>query len=208
MLNTTETTTKKKRQPRKLPKVISREAVDRLFKGINTRCPTGLRNRTALEIMYRCGLRVSEACHLSPDDIDFKQGFIYVQQGKGNKDRMVPMDLIIQNWCRKWFGTRPKGSQWFICTLKGGQVDDRYFRQVLERLSAKAGVYINDNHQKKPVHPHTLRHCYATELIEDGFNIAEVKELLGHSSIATTQKYLSVRPSQLAEKIRKRTTGD
>jgi len=200
MLNTTETTTKKKRQPRKLPKVISREAVERLFKGINTRCPTGLRNRTALELMYRCGLRVSEVCHLSPDDIDFTTNHIYVQQGKNSKDRYVNFGPAVKNWLSKWAAKRPE-SEYFFCTLQGGKMNDRYFRQVLERLSAKAGVYINDNHQKKPVHPHTLRHCYGTELIEDGFNIAEVRDMMGHSSIQTTQVYLSVRPEMLAAKV-------
>lgn len=193
----------KKNKPHKLPKVFKREDIKRLMAAINIKAPTGLRNRVALEIMYRAGLRVSEVCNLSIDDIDIKHGFIYVQQGKCKKDRVVPLDPSLAEWCKRWLAIRPN-SEYFITTLKGGKVSDRYLRQVCARLSHKTGIYLNNNHKKKPLHPHTLRHCFGTELIEDGFTLPEVKELLGHASINTTMVYTHIRPETLATKIRQR----
>lgn len=190
------------RKPQKLPKIITRGDGVKLFGKINTKCPTGLRNRVALQLMYRGGLRVSEACSLSISDVDLAEGWIYVQQGKGKKDRIVPLDQDTAEWCRRWLAVRPEGpTDYFLVTLKGTKLSDRYLRQVLERLSHKANVFLNDNHRKKNVHPHTLRHSFATERLEDGFNLGEVKELLGHSSIQTTSIYLHARPQVLKAKM-------
>jgi len=191
------------RKPQKLPKVLSREQVQQLLGRISTRYPTGLRNRVALELMYRAGLRVSEVCNLSPTDVDLEQGFITVQQGKGGKDRVVPIDPQLAEWCRLWIEKR-QPSEYFLCTHKGTKLSDRYLRQVCERLSRKAEVYLNDNRQQKPVHPHTLRHCFGTELVEEGFTLPEVQQLMGHASIQTTTIYTHVRPEALAAKIRQR----
>lgn len=188
------------RKPTKLPKVISRSEAQRLLSLPDVKCPTGLRNRVALQLMYRAGLRVGEVCNLGPDDIDLERGYIYVQLGKGKRDRVVPTDPDTLAWCRRWMECRPP-SRYFICTLKGGRLSDRYLRQVLERLSRKAAIYLNSSHSQRPVHPHTLRHCFATERLEDGFSIVEVQELLGHSSIQTTQVYTAVRPEALRSKM-------
>lgn len=190
----------------RLPKILSREKIQKLLEAIDTESLVGLRNRLALELMYRAGLRVSEVCNLACTDIDLQQGFIFVQCGKGNKDRTVPLDPTLRGWCRKWLKVRPQ-SEYFISTMTGGKVSDRYLRQVCVRLSEKTGVYLNDNHKKKAVHPHTFRHCFGTELIEDGFTLPEVQQLLGHSSINSTIIYTHTRPKILAEKIRKRASG-
>lgn len=187
-----------------LPKIISREEAARLLQAPDAkRTPTGLRNRVAMQLMYRCGLRVSEVCSLSPDDIRLSEGLVYVQGGKGDKDRVVPMDPDTAEWCSRWMTKRP-ASPWFVCTLQGGQVNDRYLRAMMERESEKAGVLINEGGQRKAVHPHVLRHTYATELLEEGYTIVEVQQLLGHSSVAITQVYTHVRPNELAAKIRTR----
>jgi site-specific recombinase XerD len=191
------------RKPSKLPKVIDRKDINNLLAKINVKYPTGLRNRVALELMYRAGLRVNEVCNLSPVDVDLEHGFIYVQQGKGKKDRVVPLDPSLTEWCARWLAKRPP-SEYFICTLAGGKVSDRYLREVCYRLSRKAGVTLNDNHRAKLIHPHTLRHCFGTELVEEGFTLPEVKELMGHASINTTMVYTHVRPEALAAKIRQR----
>jgi site-specific recombinase XerD len=192
------------RKARKLPKVIDRDEVRSLMGTINTKCPTGLRNMAALMLMYRAGLRVSEVCNLSQRDVNLKDGFVYVQLGKGSKDRVVPLDPTVVEWLTKWAAVRPD-STYFICTLKGGRVSDRYLRAVCYRLSERAGVYIEDNHERKPIHPHTLRHCFGTELVEENYTLPEIKELMGHTDINTTSIYLSVRPEHLARKIRGRT---
>lgn len=190
----------------KLPKVLSREDVERLFSAINTKCPTGLRNRVALQLMYQAGLRVSEVCNLSVDDIDITNGFVYIQQGKNKKDRYVPLTYESIEWCKKWAKIRPV-SDYFFCTLNGGRLSDRYLREVCYRLSGKTGVFINDNHRKKKVNPHVLRHTCATELLEEGFNIREVQQVLGHENLNTTMIYTAVRPEALAAKMRSRRNG-
>jgi site-specific recombinase XerD len=191
----------------KLPKIIDRDSVKNMLEQINPGCPTGCRNYAIVITMYRAGLRVSEICKVTPSDMNFETGLIYVQQSKGKKgkkkDRYVPMDNDIVKACQAWNEIRPE-SDYFFCTLEGGQLDQRYIREVCYRLSKKAGVYIQDGTEKKPVSPHKLRHTYATELIREGFNIREVQESLGHSSPVTTQVYTHVVMDELQEKIQKR----
>ncbi|MGD9552331.1 MAG: tyrosine-type recombinase/integrase [Candidatus Caldatribacteriota bacterium] len=187
----------------KLPKVLSREDVEKMLKVPNVKCPTGLRNRVALQVMYRAGLRVSEVVNLSIDDLDLKKGYIYVQQGKNSKDRYVPIDEETATWLKRWLEIKPE-SEYLFCTLSGGKLSDRYLREVCYRISEKAGVYVNDNHKKKKVNPHVLRHTYATELLEEGFNIREVQQVLGHENLNTTMIYTAVRPESLAMKIKRR----
>lgn len=188
---------------RKLPKIIPRDDIKKILALPNIKCATGLRNRCILQAMYRGGLRVEEALCLAPEDVNFKEGFFYVQGGKGGKDRYTPLDQETINWLQKWAAIRPE-SDYFFCTLKGGKMDQSYVRHLLRRLSQKANVYIRDGKRLKPVHPHLFRHSFATELLEEGFSIYEVKELLGHSSIATTEVYLHVMPEKLAAKVRAR----
>jgi len=187
----------------KLPKVLSRQDVAKLLNApdVNTFC--GLRDKIAMLFMYRAGLRVSEVCNLTVDDVDMEKGFIFVQSGKGDKDRVVPMDPELSEWCRKWIAVRPV-SDYFICTQKGTRVLERFFKKVVPRYAKQAGVYIRDGKEKKTPSCHTLRHCCLTELIEDGFTIQEAQAIAGHSSIITTAKYLWARPEALARKMRER----
>lgn len=187
----------------KLPKVLTKDEARRMLSQPNVKCPTGLRNRVAMELMYAAGLRIAEVLNLSPEDVDLDRGYVYVQQGKNAKDRYIPIDDETVAWCRRWKERRPD-SDYFICTLKGGQVGDRYMRNVCYRASEKAGVYVNNNHSKKKVNPHVLRHTCATELLEDGLNIREVQQMLGHNNINTTVIYTHVRPEVLANKVRSR----
>ncbi len=199
----------------KLPKIIDQRGVKKMLSQINVGCPTGCRNYAIIIMMYRAGLRVSEVCKLTPSDMNFETGLIYVQQSKGRgkikdgkkvqekKDRYVPMDNDIIKACQAWLAIRPE-SDYFFCTLEGGQLDQRYIREVCYRLSTKAGVYIQDGDKKKKVSPHKLRHTMATELLREGFDIREVQETLGHSSVATTQVYTHVVQDELQAKILKR----
>jgi integrase/recombinase XerD len=194
----------KKRKGRKLPKVLSRAEIARIFKAINVKNPTGLRNYVAYLLMYRCGLRVSEVVNLSVKDVNFETAQIYVQQSKNNKDRYIPMDAETIAWCKRWLEIRPASADRFLSTLKGTELSPRYFNQSLERLSQKTGIYIQDGHELKPMHCHVFRHCFATELIEEGYSIIEVQRLLGHSSIQTTQCYAHCRDMELGKKISQR----
>lgn len=193
---------------KKLPKIISKEKVLSLLKGINRKCPTGCRNYAILIVLYRAGLRISEACNLTIPDMDFKTAQIYVQEGKGGKDRYVPMDADIIQACKAWVEMRELGninSEYFFCTLGGGRVDPRYVREVCRRLSEKAGVYIQDGRKKKPVHPHAFRHSCFTEMLREGeLNIREIQQLAGHSDVSTTMVYTHVIQDELAGKIKSR----
>lgn len=198
------TEAKKKRQPQKLPKIISKDGVQAMLDQINRKCTTGCRNYAILMIMYRAGLRVGEVCSLTPRDVNLETGSIYVQQGKGKKDRYTYMDEAATEACREWTKIRP-GGKYFFSTLKGGKLDPRYIREMCYRISEKAGVYIQDGAELKPVSPHKFRHTFATELInENELNIREIQALLGHASISTTMVYTHVSNEGLAAKIRSR----
>lgn len=194
----------KPKRSHRLPKIISREDARALLRVPNPRYPTGLRNLVALHLMYQSGLRESEVCNLAPEDVDLDRGFVFVQLGKGAKDRVVPLHQETIDLCQKWLKRRPE-SEWFLPTLKGGRMSERQVRAMVARMSKRAGVYLRDGREKKLVHPHTLRHCFATELLEDGVLLHEVQHFLGHESIRSTEVYLHVRPSEaLAAKLRNR----
>jgi site-specific recombinase XerD len=187
----------------KLPKVLTKEQVQQIMSIPYIKCKTGLRNRVIMQVMYRAGLRVSEVCNLTPADVDLSQGMLYIQGGKGDKDRYVPVDTATLGWLNKWAETRLDVDHFFH-VRDGGKLDVRYIRDMVYRCSVKSGVYVQNGNSKKKVYPHVFRHTFATELLEEGFGIHEVQQLLGHSDIKTTSVYLSVRPGKLAERMRGR----
>ncbi|MHB9146809.1 MAG: tyrosine-type recombinase/integrase [Symbiobacteriia bacterium] len=183
---------------KRLPEVLTTDEVCSLLEKPNRRCPTGLRNYTILLLMYRAGLRVSEVLHLQPRDIDWKAGDVRVNEGKGKKDRVVPVEPWVLDALGAWQEKRP-ASKWFFSTLDGEQLDDRYLRAMVKRLAKKARI-------EKDVHPHMLRHTYATQLLGEGLSIREVQDLLGHADVSTTMIYTHVNPVELRRKIRLRTS--
>lgn len=192
----------------KLPKIISQRDVTKMLLKINRGCDTGIRNYAILVMLYRAGLRVSEICKLTLLDCNFETELLYIQQSKGKegkkKDRYVPMDNDIIKTAQAWLKIRPE-SDYFFCTLEGGQLDARYVREVCYRLSTKAEVYIQDGAEKKKVSPHKFRHSFLTECLKGGdFNIREVQELAGHSNVNTTMIYTHVVLDELQAKIKKR----
>lgn len=189
---------------RKLPKFIRQNQFISMLNQINRKCPTGCRNYAILMMMYGAGLRVSEVCNLNELDVNFETGIIYIQQGKGEKDRYVPMAEDVMEATQSWLKFRPE-SNYFFCTLKGGKLDTRYVRELCYRLSEKAGVFIQDGNKKKKVSPHKLRHSFATEVLKSGdFNIRELQELMGHSDISTTQIYTHVVLDDVVKKFKGR----
>ena len=195
---------KKKRQPQKLPKVLSKPDIETFLSGIDTRPTNGIRDKAILLTMYRAGLRVSEVCDLTPYDVLFADRLITVIDGKGGKDRNVYIDDILLKALKSWDKIRPE-SEYFYCSYSrksiGNKLDPRRIRQICEELSDYTGVYLHDKNNEKAVHPHTLRHCHAVDLIEEGYGLHEIKDLLGHTNIQTTSVYLSVRNKELKNKI-------
>ena len=184
---------------RSLPKTLSRDEARRLLMAPNVRAPTGLRNRCILELMYRAGLRVGEVCALRPRDVDVAGGVARVWAGKSG-DRTAyfdpePVRPFLEDWKR--VRRRLPKSEHLFCTLDGGPVSVRYVEQMFQRMRRRAGIEARCT-------PHTLRHTYATELLDEGFTIREVQEALGHSDVSTTMIYTEVLDSNLRAKIQRR----
>lgn len=178
------------------PKVLERHQLSALLAVPNIKTHTGMRNRIAMELMARCGLRVSEVCDLRVDAIRWTQSVMDVR-GKGSKDRCIPLHPATMELIQQWIDKRECQSAWIVCTCDGGQVSPRYLQAMIKRLCDKVGL-------PSWIKPHTLRHTYATQLLEEGFNIRMVQQLLGHSSVNTTMIYTHVMPVELAERIAQR----
>ena len=168
------------------PEVLSTAEVAALIAGCSPRAPTGIRNRALIWLLYRSGLRVSEALDLRPADVDLARHALRVLHGKGDKATTRGFHPTADDALARWLDTRRalgiRGGTLF-CTLKGGPVSDRYVRNLLHRLAGQAGI-------GKRVHPHGLRHTYAAELEDAGLTVSEISKLLGHSSAAVTARYL------------------
>jgi site-specific recombinase XerD len=150
------------------------------------RAPTGIRNRALLMLLYRSGLRITEALTLKPSNVDMKSHSIRIHHGKGDKATVRGFHPSADDALSRWLDKRKElgfRNGPLFCTLDGGQMSDRYVRDMLKRYAAKAEV-------TKRVHPHGLRHTYANELRLAGADIVTISKLLGHSSIAVTARYL------------------
>ena len=193
---------------RALPKILSREDCLRLLQAPNPKTVTGYRDLVALLLLYRCGLRISELCNLSRYNVKLDEGYILVQDGKGGVDRTVNLDAQTIEYCHRWLAhpRRPQ-SDWFVCNIQsreapaGSQTTRFNWSKILQRYGYKANVWLYDQATRLPIHPHTLRHCYATERLEDGFSLPEVQAWMGHSDISVTAIYLHVRPTALRAKM-------
>ncbi len=166
----------------------SRDEFERLIKTCSRRAPTGQRNAALLAVAWRCGLRASELVALRPKDIDLAEGRLTVQHGKNDRRRIVGIDAGTAALVERWLVARRKlnvpAAAPLFCTLHGGQVDTSYLRHLCKRLARKAGI-------ERRVHPHAARHRFAVDLVQEGANLLTVRDLLGHSSAATTSIYLS-----------------
>ena len=175
-----------KRQSR-LPDVLSGTEVQRLLG-----CITAIHMRLVCTIMYATGLRVSEACRLRPADVDSRRRLIHVRQGKGGADRQVPMGEKLLGLLREyWRIARPEGEYLFPGRRSGGPISSKSVYCALRQAARSARI-------RKRVHPHTLRHCYATHQLERGVNLRTLQVVLGHARIQTTLGYLRVMPEHVA----------
>jgi site-specific recombinase XerD len=182
--------------------LLSTQEVEALLKSCSRSAPTGVRNRALIAVLWRCGLRIGEALALLPKDIDVQGGTVTVQHGKGDKRRVVGLDpgttALLQQWLAKRSVRVRSRTAPVFCTLGGHQIDQSYVRHLLPRLARRAGI-------DKRVHCHGLRHRHAVDLVKEGADLLTVRDLLGHSSAATTQTYLSrIGASDAVEFARKR----
>ena len=188
---------------RKLPPEPLTEAeVAALIKKCSNHAPTGIRNRALIALLWRAGLRISEALGLLPKDLDPAQCTIRVLHGKGDKYRIVGLDAGAWALLERWIDRRRKleisGRLPVFCTLDGRPLQASYVRNLLPRLARKAGI-------EKRVHAHGLRHTHASELRTEGIDLGVISKQLGHASIATTARYLDhINPQQVVETMRGR----
>ena len=187
---------------RKLPDTLSEEDIDRIFAQIDRSTPEGERNRAMLETLYSCGLRVSEMVGLKISDLFFEEGFIRVI-GKGNKQRFVPVnDHIIRlvdnykNLVRSKSAIDKDHEDTLFLNRRGRQISRNMVFMILKDLVSKAGL-------KKKVSPHTLRHSFATHLLENGADLRAIQQMLGHESITTTEIYMHVDRAHLKKVMEK-----
>lgn len=173
---------------RRLPDVLTADEVLKVLSVIDLSEPNGERNKAILEVLYGCGLRVSELVNLKLSDLRFVEGYLIVT-GKGNKQRIVPVgsDAIRQteNYIKYIRNTRKvsKGSEDIVfLNQRGGRLTRAMIFEIVKKLVARAGI-------NKTVSPHTLRHSFATHLVENGADLRSVQEMLGHASITTTEIY-------------------
>ncbi|HKD10302.1 MAG TPA: tyrosine-type recombinase/integrase [Bryobacteraceae bacterium] len=175
------------KMPKTLPDVPNAEVANRLIDGA---VPAGIerpypkRDRLLMELLYGCGLRVSEAVGLNLEDIDLTQRWLRVR-GKGRKERQVPYGGKAAAALEAWFPDRKTKSNALFVNHRGARLTDRGARGIVKFY---ARFVVRD----PSIHPHTLRHAFATHLLSDGADLRSIQELLGHARLSTTQKYTKV----------------
>ena len=164
--------------------ILERKEIEALLAGCGT-SPTGRRDRAALTLLWRSGLRISEALALRQADVNLAAGTVRVLRGKNDKARTVALDALARSALEAWLAVRPPGRGPLFCPVaKPGQsLKSNHIRNRLRRLALQAGV-------ERRVHPHGLRHTYAVELDAEGFPLREIRDLLGHANASTTDAYL------------------
>ena len=182
----------------KLPDTLSQDEIDGLISAIDLSHPQGERNRTIFETIYSCGLRVSEAITLKNSDLFFEEGFIRVL-GKGNKERYVPIHENTQSYITMYqtaIRSHILPQKGFEDTLflnrRGKGLSRQMIFMILKNLAIKIDL-------KKKISPHTLRHSFATHLLQNGADLRAIQQMLGHESITTTEVYVHVDKSYLKQ---------
>lgn len=187
--------------------VLTSGEVQALIAACGTRSPSGRRNAALIVVLWRAGLRIQEALDLKLRDLDFEGCSINVRRGKGNVQRIVGIDRMALSLVERWVAIREavgaKSSEPLFCQITtgrvGGALDQAYVRQALKRLANRAGI-------EKRVHPHGLRHSLASGMAREGCPLHLVQAQLGHTSLATTQRYIAkVAPHELARTMASRT---
>lgn len=184
-----------------LPEVLSVEEIDMLIAAIRLDTREGQRNRAIIEVLYSCGLRVSELCNLRLSDLFLDDGFIKVK-GKGSKERLVPISPKAVKELRLYFLDRnmwqipPEYQDYVFITIRRSikNIGRIMVFHIIKTLAEKAGI-------TKEISPHTLRHSFATHLLEGGANLRTIQAMLGHESIATTEIYTHIDRSRLRDEI-------
>lgn len=178
-----------------LPETLSEEDVEALLNSHDVTTPLGLRDRAMMELLYSCGLRVTELISLTLSQINLQAGVVRLV-GKGNKERLVPIGEVGIEWLEKYLdearGELSKGnsSEWLFLSNRGDAMTRQAFWYVIKKTAQRVGI-------SSTISPHTLRHAFATHLVNHGADLRVVQLLLGHSSLSTTQIYTHIAKERL-----------
>jgi len=191
------------RAPKPLPSVVGAPELAELLEALPD-TPAGRRDRAALELLYGAGLRASELVGLDLDDVDLGARLVRVS-GKGGKERVVPFGRVAERALRAYLpergrwraaATEPGADEPLIVNQRGGRLSDRSVRRILDAAVRRVASVSR-------LHPHVLRHAFATHLLEAGMDLRAIQELLGHASLSTTQRYTHLDLAHLMETYRK-----
>ncbi len=185
---------------KKFPVILSTEEVDKIIKSIDLSLKNGERNRTIIECLYSCGLRVSELINLKISEINFSDEYVKVI-GKGNKQRITPINNNLITYFKNYIHEirskikiDKKNSDYLFLNRRGKKISRVLVFNIVKETCKKAGI-------KKNISPHTFRHSFATHLVEGGADLRAVQEMLGHSNITTTEIYTHLDTKYLKEEI-------
>lgn len=181
-----------------LPEVLTVEEIDAMVAAIDLSKPEAQRNRAIIETLYGSGLRVSELVDMTLNRVFLDEGYLIVE-GKGNKQRMVPLSAVAVDEIREYLTTgrlrvKPSNEHYLFLNRRGARLTRVMIFYIVRSLAEAAGI-------KKTISPHTLRHSFATHLLEGGASLRAIQMMLGHESIATTEIYLHLDSTRLREEI-------
>ncbi|MEA3414176.1 MAG: site-specific tyrosine recombinase/integron integrase [Nanoarchaeota archaeon] len=172
------------KREKRIPTVLTKKEVLKLFEAINTK-----KSKLMVTLMYAAGMRVSELTSLKKKDLDFEDKIGHIRQAKGNKDRIFNIPDSLFNKLKKQKEKEP-GSEFLFPGRENKEMSSRNMQKIVSYAAEKAGI-------KKEVHCHTLRHSFATHLLENNIDIRKIQELLGHADLSTTQIYTHVSTEEL-----------
>lgn len=181
-----------------LPKVLSRSEVENLLNSPDLNTELGIRDKAMLELLYASGLRVSELVNLKLFELNLKEGLVRVL-GKGSKERLIPIGEIAIDWLIQYLNEsrnkllQEKASDYLFVTQFGSAMSRQMFWQVIKKYARACNIAANR------ISPHVIRHAFATHLLNNGADLRSVQNLLGHSGIKTTERYIHVLGTELAQ---------
>lgn len=179
----------------RIPKVLSNEQIKQLLSSVKPTSFIRIRNRAIISTFLYSGIRAGELINLKVSDVDIKEGWIRVRKGKSGQ-RDVPLDFKLEPYLTAWDTKRPKHSRFYFTSYKGKKLFTSYIRLMVKEYGKKADLDTD-------LHPHLFRHTYATQMLSrNDINIDNLKSLLGHKLLSSTEVYLHTLPSDLHKKIR------
>lgn len=176
---------KRPRREKKFPTVLTKDEIKKLFESLDTK-----KSRLMVSLLYACGFRVSELINLKIDALDFNEKTGKILQGKGKKDRIFNIPEFLISDLKEQAEKQKKNKEVYLFTGLKGKLSERNLQKIVSKAGKRAGI-------NKNVHCHTLRHSFATHLLENGTDIRKIQELLGHADLSTTQIYTHISTEEL-----------